>query len=128
MHGLQDIFIQVSDVAETGWNHFHEERAAGINKISQICQRATEEDLNKDEMETDLPTPIDKAPTSALAEDGGRSIAPPDTESTNKVVEMDVADAAGQINMESESDLLYKWKCRCSIWLRPRVLVHIESK
>ena len=54
-------------------------------------------------METDLPTPIDKAPTSALAEDGGRSIVAPDAESTNKAVEMDVDDAAGQIKAnESE--------------------------
>ena len=52
--------------------------------------------MNKDEMETDLPSQNDDAPTSAVAEDTGRSIVPPDSDSVTKVTDMDVDDAAGQ--------------------------------
>jgi len=46
-------------------------------------------------METDVPSQNDDAPTSAVAEDTGRSIVP-DSDSVIKVTEMDVDDAAGQ--------------------------------
>lgn len=95
---------QVIEAAEQEWNLFHEERTAGIDEISRTRQRVAEEDaarrnelnMNKDEMETDLPSQNDDAPTSAVAEDTGRSIVPPDSDSVTKVTDMDVDDAAGQ--------------------------------
>jgi hypothetical protein len=54
-------------------------------------------------METDVPAQSNDVPASAAAEDGGRSIVAPDGDSTNKVAEMDVDDAAGQTKpVESE--------------------------
>jgi len=84
---------------------------AGIDEINRTRQRVAEEEaarkndknLNKDEMETDAPAHSDEALTSAVAEDSGRSIVVADGDSTNKVVDMDVDDAAGQIKVnESE--------------------------
>jgi len=104
----QEAFIlrrkaEVIEAAEQEWNLFHEERTAGIDEISRTRQRVAEEDaarrndlnMNKDEMETDVPSQNDDAPTSAVAEDTGRSIVP-DSDSVIKVTEMDVDDAAGQ--------------------------------
>ena len=47
-------------------------------------------------METDVPTQNDDVPTSAVAEDSGHSIVAAHGDSTDKVADMDVDDAAGQ--------------------------------
>ncbi|KAF8805237.1 hypothetical protein BYT27DRAFT_7142640 [Phlegmacium glaucopus] len=101
----------VIEAAEKEWDLFREERTAGIDEINRTRQRVAEEEaarksdkiLNKDEMETDAPVQSDQAPTSAVAEDGGRSVVVADGDSTNKVIDMDVDDAAGQ-NKANESE------------------------
>ena len=85
----------------------------GIDEISRTRQRVAEEvaarkddkNVNKDEMETDVPVQNDDAPASAVAEDSGRSIVAADGDSTSKVADMDVDadDAAGQ-NKTNESE------------------------
>jgi len=107
----QEVFIsrrktEINEAAEQEWNLFREERLAGIEEISRTRQRVAEEvaarkddkDINKDEMETDVPVQNDDAPASAVAEDSGRSIVAADGDSTGKVADMDVDadDAAGQ--------------------------------
>jgi len=104
----QEAFIsrrktEINEAAEQEWNLFREERLAGIEEISRTRQRVAEEvaarkDLNKDEMETDVPVQNDDAPASAVAEDSGRSNVAADGDSTGKVADMDVDadDAAGQ--------------------------------
>jgi hypothetical protein len=65
----------VAEAAENEWKLFQEERVAGIEEVNQLRQRVAEEDdrrkqdksLEKDAMDTDLPTQGNK-PSSATAE------------------------------------------------------------
>jgi hypothetical protein len=86
----------------------------GIDEISRTRQRVAEEvaarkddkNINKDEMEADVPVQNNDAPASTVTEDiSGQSIVAADGDSTTKVADMDVdaEDAAGQ-NKTNESE------------------------
>ena len=85
----------------------------GIDEISRTRQRVAEEaaarkdekNVNKDEMETDIPVQNNDVPASAVAEESNQSVVAADGDSTSKVADMEVdaEDAAGQ-NKTNESE------------------------
>lgn len=96
----------MAEAAENEWKLFHEERAAGIEEVDQLRQRVAEEDdrrkqdksLEKDAMDTDLPTQGDK-PSSAIAE-----LRSPIAESNgHKDTAMDVDDSVPKTKDEPKS-------------------------
>ncbi|PPQ80106.1 hypothetical protein CVT25_001474 [Psilocybe cyanescens] len=82
--------------AEKEWERFREERSAGIEEIDQLRQRVAEEEtrrkadkiLDKDDMDTDIPSHNDELPPSATAEDSAAT-------GTTKDAAMEVDDSPG---------------------------------
>ncbi|KAH9485764.1 hypothetical protein JR316_0002679 [Psilocybe cubensis] len=68
---------EVDEAAEKEWEQFRDERSAGIEEIKQLRQRVAEaeskqkadKNMDKDDMETDIPSHNDGAPPSATVED-----------------------------------------------------------
>ncbi|KIM36788.1 hypothetical protein M413DRAFT_448923 [Hebeloma cylindrosporum] len=94
-----------AEAAEQEWQLFQEERTAGIEEVSQLRQRAAEHEerrkqdksLEKDAMDTDLPTQSDKP--SATAE-----LRSPTAESNgHKDTAMDIDDTVSKTKDEPKS-------------------------